>query len=293
MGNLETTADNGTISITLRGTIDVDETEKLYVNYNLPWEKQIVNQDSNSYTLFFSFEKLNSSIDKLMVSIILPKGAKFQSSLDLNPEKIEESDQDVLIFSFTDVTKSENLNFQINYKYDVFWGSFYPTIWVGILTIIGSAVIFLWGMPKTISTHSIQIPEKELKSYVDSYEEKMKIKSELESLDNRLRNGKLPRRRYKVRKKMLEGRLSSTCRNLSTLGVKIRGFGSKYSQMMNEIEVAETKLEAAEKELQRIDSRYRRGEISKGAHRKLLEEYQNQIEETEATIDGVLLRLRD
>jgi hypothetical protein len=294
MGNLETTTDNGTISITLRNSINVDETEILYINYNLPWEKQIVNQDSNSYTLFFSFERLNSSIEKLSVSINLPKGAKFLSSVDLNPETIEETDlQEILKYSFTDVTTSENLKFEINYKYDIFWGSFYPTIWIGILTIIGSAVIFVMGTPKPISAPSKQIPEKELRSYVDSYEEKMTIKSELESLDNRLRNGKIPRRRYKVRKKMLEGRLSSTCRNLSTLGAKIRGFSSKYSQMINEIEVAETKLEAAEKQLKRIKLRYRRGEISKGAHRKLLEEYQSQSEEAVAKIDGVLLRLRD
>ena len=60
-----------------------------------------------------------------------------------------------------------------------------------------------------------------------------------------------------------------------------------------QIEVAETKLEGAERDKQRIKTRYRRGEVSKGAYGKLLEEYQNRIEDAESTIDGVLLRLRD
>jgi hypothetical protein len=42
-----------------------------------------------------------------------------------------------------------------------------------------------------------------------------------------------------------------------------------------------------------VKKRYRRGEISKGAYGKLLEEYNHRIEDAEATIDGVLLRLRE
>jgi len=92
---------------------------------------------------------------------------------------------------------------------------------------------------------------------------------------------------------MLDGRLSTVSRNLSSLREKIRAAGSKYANMMRQIEVAEANLEGAERDLQRVESRYRRGEVSKGAYRKLLEEYNRRIEEAEATIDGVLLRLRD
>ena len=92
---------------------------------------------------------------------------------------------------------------------------------------------------------------------------------------------------------MLEGRLSSSSRTLSTLSDSIRSAGSKYANMVRQIEVAETKLESAQIELKRVETRYRRGEISKGAYGKLVDEYQNRIEDAEATIDGVLLRLRD
>ena len=92
---------------------------------------------------------------------------------------------------------------------------------------------------------------------------------------------------------MLDGRLSTVSRNLSTLSEKIRSAGSKYANMMRQIEVAEANLEGAERDMQRVQTRYRRGEVSKGAYGKLLEEYKSRIEEAEATIDGVLLRLRE
>jgi len=275
--------------------LDTNETETLYLNYHLPWETFVSQQNGVYYSLQFTFyEQFNSTIGKLSVSITIPKGAKFQSFNPINPNSIKESNiQETVTFTFSDVAPSEDLNFNINYKYLVFWGSFYPTIWVGILAIVASAVVLFWGTPKTISAQTISVPPKDLKSYIDAYEEKTRIRSELESLDGRLKKGKIPRRRYKVRKKMLDGRLSKVSRNLYSLRETIRVAGSKYARMMRQIEVAEANLEGAERDLQRVESRYRRGEVSKGAYRKLLEEYNRRIEEAEATIDGVLLRLRE
>jgi hypothetical protein len=295
MGTLEMSMENNVMNVTLRDTVDTNETETLYLNYRIPRSNHISQQNGIDYNLHFTFyEEFNSTIGELTVSITLPKGAKFQSSTPLDPVSIKKSNfKENLSFTFSDVMPSEDLNFEINYKYNVFWGSFYPTVWMGILAIAASAVFFFWGAPKTISAPTIQVPPKDLRSFVDYYEEKTRIRSELESLEKRLRKGKIPRRRYKVRKKMLDARLSTVSRNLSTLNEKIRTAGSKYANMMRQIEVAETNLEGTERDMQRVQTRYRRGEISKGAYGKLLEEYNHRIEEAEATIDGVLLRLRE
>ncbi|MCZ2807987.1 MAG: hypothetical protein O2V44_01375 [Candidatus Bathyarchaeota archaeon] len=295
MGALEVSTENNVMTVTLRDIIDTNETETLYLNYRIPWSNHISQQNGIDYNLDFTFyEQFNSTIGKLTVAITLPKGAEFQSSSPLDPISIEKSGlQETLSFAFSDVTPSEDLDFNINYKHLIFWASLYPTIWMGILAVAASAVFFFWGTPKTISAPTIQVPPKDLRSFVDSYEEKTRIRSELESLEERLRKGKIPRRRFKVRKKMLDGRLSTVSRNLSSFREKIRSGGSRYANMMRQIEVAETNLEGAERDMQRVKTRYRRGEISKGAYGKLLEEYNHRIEEAEATIDGVLLRLRE
>jgi chromosome segregation ATPase len=92
---------------------------------------------------------------------------------------------------------------------------------------------------------------------------------------------------------MLDSRLAAISRNLTNLSDKIRRVGSKYANMMRQIEVAEANLEGAERDMQRVKARYKRGEVSKGAYGKLMEEYQGRIEAAEASIDGVLLRLRE
>jgi len=295
MGTVETSTENSTMNVTLRSVLETNETETLYLIYRIPWSSHISQTNGIDYTLDFTFyEQFNFTIGKLTVSVTLPKGAEFQSSAPLDPISTKKSSlQETISFAFSDVTPSDNLNFEINYKYNVFWGSFYPTIWVGILAVAASAVLFFWGTPKTISAPTIQVPPKDLRSFVDAYEEKIRIRSELESLEERLRKGKIPRRRFKVRKKMLDSHLSTVSRTLSSLRENIRTAGSQYASMMRQIEVAETNLEGAEKDIQRVKTRYRRGEISKGAYRKLMEEYQSRIEEAEATIDGVLLRLRE
>jgi hypothetical protein len=295
MGTLETTSENGTMTVTLREIVDTNETETLYLNYHIPWEKHVSQQNGVDYNLHFTFyEQFNSTIDKLTVSITLPQGAEFQSSHPLDPISTKKSKlQETINFAFSDVTPSQDLNFNINYTYLIFWSSFYPTIWMGILAVATSAVTFFWKAPKPYTSPIIPVPPKDIRSFVDFYEEKTRIRAELESLEKRLRKGKIPRRRFKVRKKMLDGRLSTISRNLSTLNEKIRSAGSKYASMMRQIEVAETNLEGAERDIQRVKKRYRRGEVSKGAYRKLVEEYRSRLEAAEATIDGVLLRLRE
>ncbi len=290
MGTLETTEGTNLLNVTLRYTVATNETLKLYMSYYLPWDSYVSQANGVDFTFQFSFfEEFNSTIGTLTVDMVLPTGAKFQSSTPSEPV----STDDGLSFSLSDVEPSDDLNFKIEYKYDVFWASFYPTIWMGIIAVVASAFLFFRVAPQTLSVSTVQVPSTEIKNFIESYEEKATIREELESLEERLRKGKIPRRRYKVRKKMLDSRLATVSRTLATLSDKIRGAGSKYANMMRQIEVAEANLEGAERDMQRVKVRYRRGEVSKGAYGKLLEEYQDRIEAAEATIDGVLLRLRE
>jgi hypothetical protein len=296
MGTVETSMENNTMIVSLRNNLETNKTQTLYMIYKVPWGDYINQNNGVDYTLDFSFyEQFNSTIGKLEVSIILPKGAEFKSSTPLDPlSTIKSALQETMSFTFFNVMPSDNLNFEINYEYTVFWGSFYPTIWVGILVVLASVTVLFWGTKKPISTvPTIKVPSKDLRSFVDSYEEKMRIRSELKSLESRLRKGKIPRRRFKVRKKMLESRLSTVSRNLFSLRENIKAAGSRYANMMRQIEVAETNLESAEMDIQRVKNRYKRGEVSKGAYRKLMEEYDGRIEEAETSIDGTLLRLRE
>jgi len=294
MGTLENSVEDNMMTVNLRDALETDETETLFLMFNLPWSDYVTVENGNDYTLSSTFyEEFNTTIGALTVTIVLPDGAQFQTATQ-TPDTVEKDGPEKITFDFSDVEPSDDLTFQINYEYSVFWASFYPTIWVAIIAVIAAVLFFVrGGVSTTVSTSPVELPAKDFKTFVDTYEEKMSLKSEISALETRLQKGRIPRRKYKVRKKMLEGRLTKTNRSLSSLCASIREAGSDYARLISQLEVAETRLENVEKDMQRVNIRYNRKEISKRAYEKLVEEYQNRIEDAESTIDGVLLRLRD
>jgi len=165
---------------------------------------------------------------------------------------------------------------------------------VGTAVAVLSVLALLWRAPRPAAPiPTIPVRPEELKSYVDAYEKKRRSLSELETVEARASKGKIPRRRYKVRKRALESRLSVLSKDLARLREKLRTASPKYADMMRQIEIAEAELEGIEAGIRRTETRYRRGEISTAAYHKLLEDYYRRRERARTTIDGVLIRLRE
>jgi len=291
-GNLTTPTK---VIVQLRDALTKDEDVKFTVTYGLPWKKHVNNYGWSDYNLNCTFfEEFDWTIRELTVTVTLPEGAEFQSSKPLDPCNVKKSVfQETITYVFSNVTPFHDLDFDLTYGYLVFWASFYPMLWMGILVIVACAIALLWRAPRPPPVPIIPVPPEDLRSFVEAYEGKTRILLELESMEEGLRKGRIPRRRYKVRKKMLEGRLSTLSRDLTSLREKIRTGGERYANIMRQIEVAETMLEGVETDIRRVEARYRRGEISKGAYGRLLQEYDRRRERARTTIDEVLLRLRE
>jgi len=274
------------------------------VTYWLP-SKNYVSQyswlDHNLVFAFFERQNFDWIIRKLTTTITLPEGAD-SIQLPTLPENLRSKAyssiqknifQEILAFNFYNVTPFHNLNFNLSYGYLIFWASFRPTLWVGTIVVVVCAVAFLWRLPKRPAVPITPVPSKDLRNFVDAYEKKTSILSELISMEQQLQKGKIPRRKYKVRRETLEGRLSLLSRDLTELKEKLRRSGARYASIIGQIEVTETELEGLETDVKRVEGRYRRGEISKGAYLRLLEEYHRRRERARVTIDGVLLRLKE
>jgi hypothetical protein len=237
-------------------------------------------------------------IRKLVVTLILPEGGEF-----ILPEGAESSElsiirkeafQEVLTFTYYNVTSFHEFAPEIAYNYNVFWFSFRPTLWVGVAVAIIGVLALLWRAPRpSAPIPTILVKPEELKKYVSAYEEKRRSLRLLETLEEKARKGKIPRRRYKVRKRALESRLSVLSKDLTRLREKLRSASSKYADMMRQIEIAEAELEGIEVGIRRTETRYRRGEISTAAYHKLLEDYYRRRERARTTIDGIILRLKE
>ncbi len=268
------------VSVSLREALANDKKVKLTLNYMLPYGMYTKQNSIEDYTLTLDFLNFIHYIArKLIVKVILPEGADYQG-------KIHEYDN---------VTKFHDLNFNLNYQYNIFWASFRPVSWVGISSAVFCAILFLRVTVKPAKPAVIvtPIPLEILRRFVDAYEEKMRIALELKSMERRVRSGKLSKRKHRLRRISLDNRLSRLQKELIDLRSKIEAVGGRYSDMMKQLEIAEADLETLEGDIQRVEARYYRKELSAEAHRRLLDEYNRRREKAENRISEVILRLRE
>ena len=294
-------------NITFASALESYRSTRFTVKYKLP-SNYTTQMGTNNFNITFPlFRHVNYYIEWASVTFVLPEGARissfettligsayniargvFQETVTMNRGNIS---------LLEDSLASENV-LQIVYEYNPLWLSFRPTLWMWALAIVGCTVAVVWKRPKAPARVSVPIVGMRLRpeyfrSFIDAYDEKKKIIFDIESLESRVRKGKIPRRRYKVQRKTLETRLNTLSRNLTELKEKMRAAGGQYVELMQQLEIAETEINEIEANIKSIETRHSRGELSLEAYRKLLSDYQRRKERVNTTISGILLRLRE
>jgi len=277
------------------------------VKYSLP-NNYSMQTSPNNFTFDFPlFQGLDCYIEQASVTVVLPEGANISNLNNTLIGSVYGLTKNV--FHETVVVSRGNVSYletvlpseetlQFGYQYNSLWSSFRATLWMWTLAIAGCAIVVAWERPKkaapaAISATAERLRTEDIKSFVDLYEEKRKVIEESESLETMVQKGRIPRRRYKVRKKTLEIRLGTLSRSLAELTERMNAAGSKYADLMRQLEVAETEINEVEAGIKSITARHGRGEISLETYRKLLTDYRHRKERTESTISGILLRLRE
>jgi len=282
-------------AVSLRIPLGKGEEGDFVVDYRLPREGFIEQEGLWTFSLTLGFsERLRWTIMRLTVSVALPEGAELISqSVPVEPSTVQrDALQDRVTFVLHNATPFQDLRLSVTYRHLAFWASFRPTLWMGALVLIASVAALIVRAPGP-TVPAVPIPSDALRGFLEAYEERRKILSELDSVERQAQRGRLPRRRYRARRRTLEGRLSTLSRELTGLRDRMRGAGPMYADMVHTIEVAETQLEEAKAAIERTEARFRRKEISSEAHRRLLEEYHRRRDRAETTIEGLLLRLRE
>jgi hypothetical protein len=287
-------------TITLAAPIKQSQDAYILVSFKLPWKTYINQNGWSDYVFNFKlFEPMNMTVNKVTVTVDLPEGSEFQSSTaTAQPSLVQNGIYGKeAVFSLNNITSYQNLDFAVTYRYAIFWSSFRITLWTAALVAVVGAVVLLKqlkGAPTTVTVPTaLAIHPEELRNYVKTYEDQSKLLTERESLEAQARKGKIPRRLYKVRSRTIESRLTMLSRDMATLRDKIRSAGSRYADMMRQIEIAQTELQGVEADIKRTEARYKRGEISAAAYHKLLEDNFKRRDRAQTNIEGVLLRLRE
>lgn len=288
--------------ITFNLPLEANKSTIFTLNYNLP-SNFIKQEGANNFNLTLPlFENVNYYIEQVSVTVVLPEGARI-SSLE-NPRNYADYGitrtvfQETVALSRQGVFSLDSFNMGILYSFNALWVSGLPTVWMSAIALVGCAIVFVWKRPGAPA--KVVVPERAMRpsvgvvrSFVDAYEEKRKILSDIASLESRVQKGKIPRRRYKVQRITLEARLNTLNRNLTEFGERALAVGGHYTEMMRQLEVAETEINEVEANMKSIEARHSRGELSLEAYRKLLSDYQRRKERAETTIDGILFRFRE
>ena len=286
-----------TSTVSLSLPVERDKSTRFIARYSLP-------QNASKELSFTFFQEINYYIEKAWITITLPEGAKIVS---LSPESVSTSwiygvsmdvFQEKITAMMQGVLSLDNFTIKIAYEYNPLWLAFRPTLWVWAVAVLGCAIVAVWKRPKApevvaVPTVAVRLSPEILRKFVDSYEEKRRITSEIKSLEAAVSKGRIPRQRYKVQRKTLETRLAALSRTLDDLKLKLRSAGGRYADLMRQLEIAETEINEVESNIKSIEARHRRGDLTLEAYRRLLADYESRREKAETTISGILLRIRE
>lgn len=294
------------VNATLISSVAASTSARLTAEYNLP---RITEQSPHFALSFNLFPDFNYYVETARVAIAPPEGARFLapqlSATDSSLSLTRETFQETLSLSRKGVSKldyavpSEDV-LQITYDYNPLWLSFRPTLWMWTLVVIGCVVVAVWRRPKTSAPLRIAAPKASIvlspdhvRAFTEAYDDKSRIASELKTLEARAQKGKIPRRRYKVQKRSLEVRLDAIAKNIAELKKTFRSAGGVYANFVRQLDVAETELIEVETGIRTVEVRHKRGELPLEGYKKSLASYERRKEKAEASINGILLRIRE
>jgi len=289
------------INLTL--PVDINRSSTFTLSYDLPSKDYVTSENANNFAISMTqFQDVNYYIDQASVNFVLPEGAAL-TSFDTGSSGdfysvVKNVFQETVSVGRQGMFAFDSFDVGFTYQYNPLWLAFRPTMWILALSLVGTAVVLVWQRPKAAVGISqlptgMRVRPEYLKSFVDSYQEKMKIVFELDSLESKVQKGRIPRRRYKVQRKTLETRLGALSRSLSEASERMRASGGHYGDLMRQLEVAETEINDVEANVKTIEARHSRGEVSLEAYRRLIADYQRRKQKAETTINGILLRLRE
>jgi len=300
---VDTTGKTNRYTVSFASPLKTEESAVFTVRYCLPREGCVEQNERRNFDFVFPlFEHLDYYIDRSYVTFVLPEGANILSFENVSGAGSYSITRDVfqerLTIDRQGVFSLDSFSVGITYEYDLLWLSFRPTLWMWALATVGCAIVVVWKRPKsaisvTVPKIAVGVRSRDIRSFVDAYEKKRKIILEFESLKIRVRRGKVPRSRYKVRRRTLETQLNALSRSLTDLKEKLRAAGGRYRDLMRRLEVAETEISGVEANIESIEARHRRGELSLGAYRKLLADCEGRKDKAETTINEILMRLRE
>ena len=310
------------VSVVFGALVNQGQRMSLTVQYSLPGaELQNTDYVLRDFKVFPDFQYL---VEQATTVFSFPEGATLVlpqiTAIDTSATLTRDAYQDILTINAEDVSYVDYLTHQQNivdlaYNYNPVWVSLRATFWAVFGAAIGCVGIFGYQIYKSreetyenragriaassqpldreINPDQQQITPEHIKDFLETYESKKHLKTELRSLDAKAQKGKIQRQQYKLQKKTVETRIEGITRNVDRKKALWRSAGGIYSDWVIQIDLAEADMAEAEKSMENLMVLYDKGEISRENYKQAMMDHQKVYDKAETAIRGILQRLRE
>lgn len=284
-----------------RRALEKNEETFYWIEYRLPYENyiQFIGDEHFFSGKIVFFEQYYWKIDRATIDYKLPFGVSIQSVSPAVPEIITQGGRITLRYNYENVTLSNDITVQCQFNsvgsYLLNWWR--PILIVGIISLVLFAyVIARRELPSeklVIKRPKVVVP-KIIREFVEIYMEKIAHNYEMEKLESDLQKGKIHKREYRTRYKLIDQKILGLDKEVKGLKDEMRNAGGTYQSIVDKIELREAERDQQRESLKLLEVRYRqRKRVTPTAYRKLRTEIEKKISKAKNSIDRLLAQLRD
>jgi len=280
------------INLTLNRPLKPEEKNEFLLSYKLPLDTYIEQTGWQDYKLRLDIVKpKNVLIRKFSLIVNLPEGAE-PKNLPPNFQVKRQGLTTKIILIMRNIRESNTLHITLEYKYSIFWRAFKPLMLIGA-TALALTVFFIIKRLYYPAPVAMPVPPALLNDFIKVYEEKMRLSMELQSIEEQFRSGRISRKRMRLRRRTIEHRISELNKRLTELKNRIIAASDRLGDLIKELEAAEVEIETLNADIERVEARFRHGEISADVRRRLIDEYASIRRRAEGRISEILMRLQE
>ena len=282
----------------LRGTIEntvFNDSCSFTVKYRINVQNIVTQMDSwNHFMLKTNISNsLNWTIETYVVTITLPEGAKSLQTTPSNADISQNLFTQSITFSFQNLTSVIDFDLFVEYEYAFFWSIFRLALWIGIPVLIFVGLIIIRKRRKPYLSVVISKNVEILQSFVKTYERRLTLRSEMDSLETAFKNKRIGKKDYNRSKRILEQRIRGLNKAFEKLANGVKLEGSPYKNFIERIERSEKEIRSVNGEINRLRTQFRSKQISRDKYRDSQRKYNQKIERATADIEGIITKLRE
>ncbi|MFB0543571.1 MAG: hypothetical protein ACETVR_02200 [Candidatus Bathyarchaeia archaeon] len=287
--------EEGDITVYIAPKVSIKPGERwvFTVEYSLPFREYVERNEGGFLELNYVFlSNFSFTVRQLSVTVILPEGGEHLTSTPTPTVKKTGPFTQELSYGMENATLLDDLRFHLAYRYNPLWTAFRPTLWTSLLVL---AVVGTHQLLFRKKREEREMPEERrlLRRFIELYEEKLVLSTEEEKLEEDRENRRISRPEYDRRIKDIESRSSKVEDLLRGVKDSIKQRMPQFGELLREIEVAEVEIETEKTNLRELGARLRARRLSRGAYRRLRQEYLRRIRRARSRIERAILSLRE